>query len=116
MSGAAPVPVSLIEAYAEASGIEIHQVYGLTESCGPACLINPEDAMAKAGSTGKAFFHTEVRVVDDAGREGGAGRGRARSIIAGPAHHEGSTGIVRRRPRRRSATAGCYSGDRGHDG
>ena len=38
MSGAAPVPVTLIEAYAKL-GIEIHQVYGLTESCGPACLI-----------------------------------------------------------------------------
>ena len=68
MSGAAPVPVSLIEAYDEL-GIEIHQVYGLTESCGPACLINPEDALAKAGSTGKAFFHTEVRVVDEQGRD-----------------------------------------------
>ncbi len=68
MSGAAPVPVSLIEAY-DQLGIEIHQVYGLTESCGPACLISPEDAIAKAGSTGKAFFHTEVRVVDAEGRE-----------------------------------------------
>ncbi|MFP8881289.1 MAG: long-chain fatty acid--CoA ligase [Myxococcota bacterium] len=68
MSGAAPVPVSLIEAY-NAIGIEIHQVYGLTETCGPACLINPEDAIARAGSTGKAFFHTEVRVVDAQGRD-----------------------------------------------
>ena len=68
MSGAAPVPVTLIEEYTKL-GIEIHQVYGLTESCGPACLTSPEDAIAKAGSTGKAFFHTEVRVVDEAGRD-----------------------------------------------
>jgi acyl-CoA synthetase (AMP-forming)/AMP-acid ligase II len=68
MSGAAPVPVTLIESYAK-RGIEIHQVYGLTESCGPACLISPEDAIAKAGSTGKPFFYTDVRVVDDAGRD-----------------------------------------------
>lgn len=66
MSGAAPVPVSLIEKYVEL-GIEIHQVYGLTETCGPACLISPEDAIRKAGSTGKAFFHTDVKVVDDKG-------------------------------------------------
>jgi O-succinylbenzoate-CoA ligase len=75
MSGAAPVPVTLIEAYAK-RGIEIHQVYGLTESCGPACLISPEEAIAKAGSTGKAFFHTDVRVVDQDGRDippGGSG-------------------------------------------
>ena len=68
MSGAAPVPVSLIETYAKL-GIEIHQVYGLTETCGPACLISPEEALAKAGSTGPAFFHTDVRVVDDKGRD-----------------------------------------------
>jgi acyl-CoA synthetase (AMP-forming)/AMP-acid ligase II len=68
MSGAAPVPVSLIETYAE-MGIEIHQVYGLTETCGPGCLISPDDALTRAGSTGKAFFHTEVRVVDEQGND-----------------------------------------------
>jgi O-succinylbenzoate-CoA ligase len=68
MSGAAPVPVTLIEAYADL-GIEIHQVYGLTETCGPACLISPDEALAKAGSTGKAFFHTEVRVVNESGED-----------------------------------------------
>jgi O-succinylbenzoate-CoA ligase len=72
MSGAAPVPPALIERYA-ALGIEIHQVYGLTESCGPACLISPEEALAKIGSTGPAFFHTDVRVVDREGRDVAAG-------------------------------------------
>jgi acyl-CoA synthetase (AMP-forming)/AMP-acid ligase II len=66
MSGAAPVPVSLIKTY-ESMGIEIHQVYGLTESCGPACLISPDDALVRAGSTGKAFFHTDVRIVREDG-------------------------------------------------
>ncbi|HIF10238.1 MAG TPA: 2-succinylbenzoyl-CoA synthetase, partial [Sneathiellales bacterium] len=60
MSGAAPVPVSLIEAYHQ-KGIQIQQIYGLTETCGPACLISPEDSITKAGSTGKAFLHTDVR-------------------------------------------------------
>ena len=68
MSGAAPVPVSLIERYAKLN-IEIHQVYGLTESGGPACLISPDDALKRIGSTGKAFFHTEVRVVTEDGRD-----------------------------------------------
>lgn len=62
-SGAAPVPPSLIETYA-GLGFEVHQVYGLTETCGPACVISPDDAMSHIGSTGKAFFHTEVRIVD----------------------------------------------------
>jgi len=65
-SGAAPVPVSLIEQYA-GMDIEIHQIYGLTESCGPACVIGADNALKKVGSTGKAFFHTEVRVVNDTG-------------------------------------------------
>lgn len=68
MSGAAPVPVALMERYRDI-GIEIHQVYGLTECCGPGCLISPRDAMQRIGSTGKAFFHTEVRLVDDSGRD-----------------------------------------------
>ncbi len=62
MAGAAPVPVPLILSYAEI-GIDINQVYGLTETCGPACLTSPEDAVTKAGSTGKAFFFSDVRVV-----------------------------------------------------
>ncbi len=68
MSGAAPVPVPLIEAYA-ALGIEIHQVYGLTETGGPACLISPEAAISKKGSTGPAFLHPDVRVIDTDGRD-----------------------------------------------
>jgi acyl-CoA synthetase (AMP-forming)/AMP-acid ligase II len=68
MSGAAPVPVSLIEAYARL-GVEVHQVYGLTETCGPACLTSPDEALAKVGSTGKPFFHTEVRVVNERGED-----------------------------------------------
>ncbi|MFQ5558476.1 MAG: AMP-binding protein, partial [Acidimicrobiales bacterium] len=71
MSGAAPVPETLIKTY-EGMNIEIHQVYGLTESCGPACLISPEHALSHAGSTGKAFFHTDVKVVNAAGDECGA--------------------------------------------
>lgn len=64
MSGAAPVPKTMIETYASL-GINILQVYGLTETCGPACLIGADDAINKAGSTGKAFFHTSVRIVDE---------------------------------------------------
>lgn len=71
MSGASPVPVSLIKAYTDL-GLEIHQVYGLTETCGPACVINSENAMTHIGSTGKAFFHTDVRIVDEQGVDVGA--------------------------------------------
>lgn len=62
LTGAAPVPVPLIEAYYKI-GIEISQVYGLTETCGPACVTMPADALEKAGSTGKSFFLSDVKIV-----------------------------------------------------
>lgn len=68
MTGAAPVPVALTLAYHE-MGIGIQQVYGLTETCGPGCLMDAENAIRKPESTGRAFFHTEVRIVDEAGED-----------------------------------------------
>lgn len=68
MTGAAPVPVAMTQQYHE-MGIGLLQIYGLTETCGPACLMDAENALRKPDSTGRAFFHTEVRVVDDAGQD-----------------------------------------------
>jgi acyl-CoA synthetase (AMP-forming)/AMP-acid ligase II len=87
MSGAGPVPPSLIEAYANL-GLEVHQVYGLTESGGQACVISPAAAMSRIGSTGKAFFHTDVRIVDKHGVDSEPGVPgevliRGRHIMAG---------------------------------
>ena len=59
---AAPVPVTLIKEYAQA-GIKVRQLYGLTE-CNTATVLDSEHALSKAGSCGRPFFHTEVRVVD----------------------------------------------------
>ncbi|MFM8355350.1 MAG: class I adenylate-forming enzyme family protein, partial [Gammaproteobacteria bacterium] len=64
--GAAPVPVALTQRFA-ALGISILQIYGLTESCGPACLMDADNALRIPESTGKAFFHTDVRIVDEQG-------------------------------------------------
>lgn len=68
VSGAAPVPVSMIEAFAEL-GISINQVYGMTETCGPGCLILGEDAAARPGSTGKGYIYTDVRITAPDGSE-----------------------------------------------
>jgi fatty-acyl-CoA synthase len=59
---AAPVPVTLIKEY-EAAGIEVRQLYGLTE-CNTGTVLDSENAAEKVGSCGRPFFHTEVRVVD----------------------------------------------------
>jgi len=64
---AAPVPVTLIEEYA-AAGIEVRQLYGLTEN-NTGSVLGAEEAVSKAGSCGKPFMHTEVRVVDEEGQD-----------------------------------------------
>ncbi len=68
MTGAAPVPIALTESYL-ALGINILQVYGMTETCGPACLMDSANVKRIPGSTGKSFFHTEVRVVSENGED-----------------------------------------------
>jgi O-succinylbenzoate-CoA ligase len=82
LCGAAPVPVTLIKAYEEI-GVEVHQLYGLTESCGPGCLIMGEDALTRAGSTGRAYFYTDVRVVDADGKDCASGE-PGEIILRGP--------------------------------
>ena len=81
-SGAAPLPVTTINAFLEL-GIEVHQVFGMTETCGPACLIGPDDAVNKVGSTGKSFFHTRVRIVDESGNDLPAGEA-GEILVQGP--------------------------------
>ena len=81
-SGAAPLPVTTINAFMDL-GIEVHQVFGMTETCGPACLIGPDDAVNKVGSTGKSFFHTRVRIVDESGNDLPAGEA-GEILVQGP--------------------------------
>jgi len=82
LSGAAPVPVTLIEAYADL-GVEIHQVYGLTETAGPGCVIIGDDAKTHVGSTGRAFFHGQVRVIGEDGSDCDPGES-GEVLLAGP--------------------------------
>jgi fatty-acyl-CoA synthase len=75
------LPLELIDAYAHA-GIRIRNLYGLTESAGPALVIDAEHALIKAGSVGLPFFHTRVNIVDDHGLEVPTGQ-TGEVIIAG---------------------------------
>ena len=67
MTGAAPVPVALIQAYSS-MGVDVMQVYGLTESCGPACLSSGAESLERPGTTGRSFFHTDVKLIRPDGR------------------------------------------------
>ena len=71
VTGAAVVPVSLIEAMRNELGFEtVLTAYGLTESTGTATMCRPtDDAETIANTSGCAIPDTEVRIVDDAGNE-----------------------------------------------
>jgi fatty-acyl-CoA synthase len=62
LSAAASMPVSLIERFRERGLAVFVQGYGLTESCGFSTSLMPEDAVRKAGSIGKPFLYSDVRV------------------------------------------------------
>jgi fatty-acyl-CoA synthase len=73
ISGGAPCPPSLIQAWSEKKGIVMRQGYGLTE-VGVNCFsMTDEDALQKMGSVGKPIFHSEMRLVDADGNNVAAG-------------------------------------------
>ena len=64
ISGGAPCPPSLIQAWSEKKGVVMRQGYGLTE-VGVNCFsMTDEDALRKLGSVGKPIFHSDMRLVD----------------------------------------------------
>jgi acyl-CoA synthetase (AMP-forming)/AMP-acid ligase II len=64
-SGAAPVPVTSIQAYTDL-GIPIWQLYGLTESYAVGTCSTPEQSIERPGTAGLPYFLSDSRVVDDA--------------------------------------------------
>jgi fatty-acyl-CoA synthase len=69
ISGGAPCPPSLIEAWNKAKGVTMRQGYGLTE-VGVNCFsMTDEDALRKRGSVGKPIFHSEMRLIDADGND-----------------------------------------------
>ncbi|HRW25171.1 MAG TPA: long-chain fatty acid--CoA ligase [Spirochaetia bacterium] len=87
MAGAAPTPLNVMEAF-WARGIPFVLGYGMTEA-GPNNLSAPAEDMSfelmreKHASVGKPFFFTQMRIVDDDGRDVGPG-GAGELIWSGP--------------------------------
>jgi acyl-CoA synthetase (AMP-forming)/AMP-acid ligase II len=71
VTGAAPVPVELIERMERELGFEtVVTAYGLTECCGIVTVCRPDDPPERiSGSSGRAIPGVEVRIVDDDGAE-----------------------------------------------
>ncbi len=63
MSGSAPLPVEVINAYKEKAGVVINEGFGLTEAS-PVTHSNPVKKKQKVGSIGVPYPSTEVRLVD----------------------------------------------------
>ncbi|NUQ86319.1 MAG: long-chain fatty acid--CoA ligase [Anaerolineales bacterium] len=83
ISGGAPCPPSLIEAWSKRKGVTMRQGYGLTE-VGVNCFsMTDEDALRKVGSVGKPIFHSEMRLVDENGNDVPVGE-TGELIIKGP--------------------------------
>ncbi len=65
ISGAAPLPVKVIQAFKETFGVGILEGYGLTETTA-AVAVNPHEE-AKPGSVGKAVKGIQIKIADDHG-------------------------------------------------
>lgn len=69
VSGGAPCPEALMETWRKQKDVVFRQGYGLTE-VGPNCFsMTDEESVTKSGSVGKPIFHSEMRIVDQAGKE-----------------------------------------------
>jgi len=78
-SGAAPLPVVILERFQERTGVEICEGYGLSETA-PSLTSNAAGPVRKPGSVGPPIPGVELRVVDDQDRD--VARGEVGEIIA----------------------------------
>ena len=84
ISGGAPCPPQLMQAWRDKKGVVFRQGYGLTE-VGTNCFsMTDEDSVPKTGSVGKPIFHSEMRIVDpESGADLGTGTA-GELLIRGP--------------------------------
>ena len=81
-SGAAPLPVKVLQDFEETFGTTIVEGYGLTECCG-ASTINPLQGKKKPGSIGKPLPGIEVEIHDDEGNPVPQGE-QGEIVVKGP--------------------------------
>ncbi len=67
-SGGAPLPPAVFESFAELSGKQVFEGYGMTE-CAPVVATTLVDGHPSAGSVGKTIPGVEVRLVDESGHD-----------------------------------------------
>jgi len=67
ISGGAPLPPAVLEAFEARHGVRIYEGYGPTE-CSPVLTVNPLSDARKIGSVGPALPGVTLRIADEAGR------------------------------------------------
>lgn len=72
-TGSSTIPASMIAAF-HARGVPVGQVYGATETGPVSIYLRRDEAMAHAGSAGRAGLHIEIRLMDEQGRPVAAGQ------------------------------------------
>jgi bile acid-coenzyme A ligase len=112
LQGAAPMPPSLVRRWVELIGAErIVMAYGMTEGFG-LTAIRADEWMAHEGSVGRGFGGTEIRILDERGRDlppREIGEIHLRSSVLGPSRYLGNV------PPPRGTDDGFYTaGDLGH--
>ena len=66
MTGGSTVEPSFVRRVEEAFGAKLSITFGMTETCGAACVTSPDDAQAdREGTVGRPLPHTEVRIADN---------------------------------------------------
>ena len=111
-TGSTIVPARIIRAV-HSRGVPLVQIYGATETCPIAACLKAEDAERKAGSTGKAAAHCELRLVDDLGKDVASGA-TGEILVRGP---NVMSGYWKAPAETAAALAGgwFHSGDMGHE-
>jgi len=83
ISGGAPCPVSLMEAWRNAKNVVFRQGYGLTEAGTNCFSMTDEQSVSRQGSVGKPIFHSRMLLVDSVGKDVPEGQ-TGELLISGP--------------------------------
>lgn len=68
VSGGAPCPLPVIDFY-QGKGLPFQEGFGMTETAPIVSVLDADHVKEKAGSIGRAVFHVEARIVDDADKD-----------------------------------------------
>ncbi len=66
--GGAPCAEAILTGWID-RGVSLLQGWGMTETSPGGTMLDAEDVLTKIGSSGKPVLHTEVKIVDDDGKE-----------------------------------------------